>query len=79
MPVIVSSESKTRETTPYTMASVDEALDAFFDGGREFFRDVDGEEPVSREEVLFLFLEERQVVFFDDEGDKTLITQTRRV
>lgn len=74
MRVIVHAESRSRGDGYYTRENIDDALDTFFDGKSEYFFDSDGEEEMTKEDAKMIFERERQVVFFDEDGEKVIIS-----
>jgi hypothetical protein len=74
MQVIVHAESNSRGDGYYTRENIDDALDTFFDGKSEYFVDSDGEEEMTKEDAKMIFARERQVAFFDEGGEKIIIS-----
>lgn len=76
MAVIVIYADRTRPTTPYTLVSLDEALDKFFgEKSGPLFRSHDEEELITREEAKMMFDSDGQITCYDEDGDKLTISR----
>lgn len=74
--VIIIYEDRERPVTPYTMPSIDEALDRFFgEGSRPLYRQSDEEELLSRDDARTIFEVDGQIVCYDEDGDKLTISR----
>ena len=77
MPVIIYAEdlSGRRDDGHYTKPDIDIALDIFFSTKHSRnFLEPECENPFSRDEAKDIFLLEKRVVFFNEEGEKVVIS-----
>lgn len=79
MTVIIYAEdlSGRRDDGYYTKPDIDVALDIFFEPDRSNFLEPECENPVTRDEARTFFLQEKRVTFFNDEGEKVVISLDR--
>jgi hypothetical protein len=77
MRVIVFAQdlSGRRDHGHYTKPDLASALDLFFTSdGSKLFLDVDGADEVTREDAEAAFEIDRQVTFYNESGERTVIT-----
>ncbi len=77
MRVIVFSEDKSgrRDHGYYSKPDLASALDVFFSpSGSKMFLDMDGNDEMTREDAMAAFEVDRQVTFYNDDGERAVIT-----
>lgn len=79
MTVIVYAEdlSGRRDDGYYTKPDIEVALDIFFEPDRSNFLEADCENPITRGEARSFFDLEKRVTFFNEDGEKVVISLDR--
>jgi len=79
MTVIVHAEDRSgRGDGYYTKPDLSTALDGFFGPASEtLYADPDGDEAVTREDVAATFDQQGEIAFYNEDGDRFLITKDR--
>jgi hypothetical protein len=60
----------------YTKPDISSALDIFFPSGQaDAFLDADGENALSRNDAEAIFQQDKKVIFYNEAGEKVVISQ----
>ncbi|WP_226019755.1 hypothetical protein [Novosphingobium sp. FKTRR1] len=73
--VFAQDQSGRRDHGHYTKPDLASALDLFFSpDGSKLFLDVDGADEITREDAEAAFVIDRQVTFYNEDGEQTVIS-----